>query len=65
MTYPAVFHNSRSLNCIGALSFSRSADIFRDFCSQIGEVILDTPKQEAEQKSEWLRREISSLKFYF
>ena len=42
------------MNCIGALSFFQ--DLFKhfhDFWSQIGVVILVTPKQEVEQKSEW------------
>ena len=47
------FHNSKNLNCIGALSFRDLFTHFHDFCSQIGVVILVTPKQEVERKSEW------------
>ena len=49
-----IFYNSKNLNCIGALSFFlRSVHTFSWFWSQIGVVILVTPKQEMERKSEW------------
>ena len=47
------FYNSKNLNCFGALSFFKDLFIyFREFWSQIGVVILVTPKQEMERKSE-------------
>ena len=55
------FYNSKNLNCIGArcLCFKDVFSHFHDFWSQIGIVILLTPKQEVERKSEWfLRRKI-------
>ena len=49
-----IFYNSKNLNCIGALSFFKiCSHIFYDFWSQIGVVVLVTPKQEVERKSEW------------
>ena len=49
-----VFYNSKYLNCIGALSFFEDLFThFHDFWSQFGVVILVTPKQEVERKSEW------------
>ena len=49
-----VFYNSKNLNCIGALFFFKiCSHIFMIFESQIGVVILVTPKQEVERKSEW------------
>ena len=48
------FYKSKNLNCIGALSFFKDLFThFHDFWSQIGVVILVTPKQEVERKSEW------------
>ena len=46
------FYNSKNLNCIGVLSYDLFTN-FHDFWSQIGVVILVTPKQEVERKSEW------------
>ena len=37
----------------GAVFFSRSIHHFHDFWSQIEVMILVTPKQEMERKSEW------------
>ena len=37
----------------GAVFFLRSVHTFHDFWSQIGVVILVTPKQEVERKSKW------------
>ena len=48
------FYNSKNLNCIGALTFFYDLFThFHDFLSQFGVVILVTPKQEMERKSEW------------
>ena len=48
------FYSSKNLNFIGALSFFlRSVHTFSWFLSRMGVVILVTPKQEMERKSEW------------
>ena len=47
------FYNSKNLNCNGALSFFKDLFTHFHFWSQIVVVILVTPKQEVEQKSEW------------
>ena len=52
MAFKWIFTSSRFRNSSGYVFFKDLFTHFHDFWSQIGVVILVTPKQEVEQKSE-------------
>ena len=53
MAFKWMFTSSRFRNFSGYVFFYDLFTYFHDFWSQIGVVILVTPKQEMERKSEW------------
>ena len=60
MAFKLISISSRFRNSSGYVFFKICSLIFHDFWSQIGVVILVTPKQEVERKSVWL----CGLKFF-